>query len=1387
MIQSLPHEQLHGRELPRGTLGVAVQSASAPGLMLPHVPPIDNYVSTLGAAVGTIVAWPIRELAKGQRIVSSGGKGSVPVAPRATSIASGAMPKPSVSKTLATESTGVKKRSADQASEVVESKRVTRAQKEEDPSWEPPKKKGRIPLKKEGATKKEVTKAKVVQKPKKANAEGTTQSEVPAPSKDKVPIAKYSSEEDDEREDAGDEDRGLFTITEKSTLKWDLLDNTLHRLQDTRKVPLPPVPLCRLLPHPAVWPVQDRVHNLALEFSRNGYVPHRARFMLSIRTLDLDSVEVSHAIRKTWDPIWMQLNEEFEKQLHKSGWGDVKGKLLYTWDGNHRLRAWNAQIDTVHKEEPKYHCCVEACMVKVTKENEGEVLTVVARLNRYAMYGWLQRELDAEMNKRGGLRRRWYKVPLIVLSQLLYLEKYTKALQSVSNKRNELSMEEFTTHYRNAFYMADKKARKNTQRASAIADPNLGEEWWRLLMDIDWSKRPKWLTDDRIYSLACADLPVNHRSNVLRALVSDDPTTLYPSLKSALNDHSVFRTWLRRETWWNRLVNEATRQYALLKKSCRLLENDTLVTTIREWQSRYSGTLYEVECERLKGGLKSNKQKQKEGTNMAAKRAFYRWVRIMDWTNKVPVTKEWLNVKHTACMYTEEQRAALWPKKVYVQCPLFIDFANDTFPPNEREQFKEAETGRVKRQQEEGKNLRSLKGKDVVTEGTDNEEEVEEDREPRRSDGECPSEFEDDEDESDVPPSPTAKPTRAPQTTQGSNAKKGKGQAMDRDTPMPLNKVGTSSPKARQERDTQSMGENLLTPRSLKNQAHSHILEPEQAPPASHSISEPHVLPSHDEAHEQAQRQCTEIGINIEPAHLHRQATTESEGLQDAIRSNEMATIIGLPHDVNVTITELSTGLSTVAETGHRREPALLVGDSTVLAIDPMGAANETGKGDVGALLTKIAIVARRSFRVRGGTKNVGCDAIFCHLPTNTSVVRITSPNIPKWNHFKINQIQKVFGISREYLDEKGNLVLICRREHAWVLSSLANRNGYYLDHTTIVLCATPFSLHGGVTIDAVLGNRFIGNSKRMAVLGENDDISSGGMERSPTLHEKLLSFYTEEGNVVLQMYAGCGLLARPGLRMGRHVLLLDRQESMEELQHLCNGTGTLPSCHAKRKLIVFDVNGVLLKRWRWESAPSHAANILNVGRMGVSLRPGILRLLRVVFELFDVGLWSSMQEQNLTPIINLIKSKYKEAGYGETFFKFCLHQGHCEERHCEGKHPKFNLVFVKNFRSELVAAYIKDPLNTILVDDNPEKAIENPPHTLVTVRSYDGASNDNVLLMNLLPYLEGLHAYPGLATDYIKNTPFKQVSTAHGGKVEHTMEATFGLGGDAVMAHPKL
>ncbi|MCO5562481.1 hypothetical protein L7F22_016108 [Adiantum nelumboides] len=84
------------------------------------------------------------------------------------------------------------------------------------------------------------------------------------------------------------------------------------------------------------------------------------------------TTDVTERVSNTWDPIWIKLNEYFERQLEDFGWTDLKGKMLYTWDGNHRLRAWNAEIDRAHKDDPNYQCCVGASMVDVTKENEGE-------------------------------------------------------------------------------------------------------------------------------------------------------------------------------------------------------------------------------------------------------------------------------------------------------------------------------------------------------------------------------------------------------------------------------------------------------------------------------------------------------------------------------------------------------------------------------------------------------------------------------------------------------------------------------------------------------------------------------------------------------------------------------------------------------------------------------------------------------------------------------------------------------------------------------------------------------------------------------------------------------------------------------------------------------
>ena len=48
----------------------------------------------------------------------------------------------------------------------------------------------------------------------------------------------------------------------------------------------------------------------------------------------------------------------------------------------------------------------------------------------------------------------------------------------------------------------------------------------RELRSIDWAKRPKWLTEDRLYALACADLKNEKKVFIIRVLASGDAANM---------------------------------------------------------------------------------------------------------------------------------------------------------------------------------------------------------------------------------------------------------------------------------------------------------------------------------------------------------------------------------------------------------------------------------------------------------------------------------------------------------------------------------------------------------------------------------------------------------------------------------------------------------------------------------------------------------------------------------------------------------------------------------------------------------------------------------------------------------------------------------------------
>lgn len=115
-------------------------------------------------------------------------------------------------------------------------------------------------------------------------------------------------------------------------------------MQDARPEPLPLIPLCRLISHPAVRPLQNRVSRLAREFAKDGYCVYKGFFLCSLTVPRGSEMHITKEITTSWDPLWRQVNEEFENSIKGTCWADLSEKMFFTWDGNHRLKGWMTEI-----------------------------------------------------------------------------------------------------------------------------------------------------------------------------------------------------------------------------------------------------------------------------------------------------------------------------------------------------------------------------------------------------------------------------------------------------------------------------------------------------------------------------------------------------------------------------------------------------------------------------------------------------------------------------------------------------------------------------------------------------------------------------------------------------------------------------------------------------------------------------------------------------------------------------------------------------------------------------------------------------------------------------------------------------------------------------------
>ncbi|WCJ34385.1 Haloacid dehalogenase-like hydrolase (HAD) superfamily protein [Euphorbia peplus] len=191
-----------------------------------------------------------------------------------------------------------------------------------------------------------------------------------------------------------------------------------------------------------------------------------------------------------------------------------------------------------------------------------------------------------------------------------------------------------------------------------------------------------------------------------------------------------------------------------------------------------------------------------------------------------------------------------------------------------------------------------------------------------------------------------------------------------------------------------------------------------------------------------------------------------------------------------------------------------------------------------------------------------------------------------------------------------------------------------------------------------------------------------------------------------------------------------------------------------KKKLLVLDLNGLLCYRacaHKIETIPKYRVADAVHGNILVYKRPHCEDFLNFCFERFEVAIWSSAKTWYLDRALDLVMGSLKDK------LLFSWDQSKCTKPGFNTKENIDKPIFLKEL-SKIWLNYLEySSSNTLLIDNDPYKAILNPPQTAVFLNEYDAEDQDDDALGpegELRNYLEAL-AKAEEVGEYVKKNPF--------------------------------
>ncbi|CAM6102922.1 unnamed protein product [Calypogeia fissa] len=143
------------------------------------------------------------------------------------------------------------------------------------------------------------------------------------------------------------------------------------------------IPLCRMQNLEFVRNLNSKgpgVSNCKDSFLVHGYVSTFSGFQLLLVDERGDVQPVADEIRSSWDPLWVQVNVEFEVECDKNPtYAVLKDRMFPVGDGNHCLFLCMKVCDEF-ANETKYHVRVKA---KFLSGNDVEMMQIYCCLQAF--------------------------------------------------------------------------------------------------------------------------------------------------------------------------------------------------------------------------------------------------------------------------------------------------------------------------------------------------------------------------------------------------------------------------------------------------------------------------------------------------------------------------------------------------------------------------------------------------------------------------------------------------------------------------------------------------------------------------------------------------------------------------------------------------------------------------------------------------------------------------------------------------------------------------------------------------------------------------------------------------------------------------------------------